>query len=231
MWACLLIALVINLAGGKLFPRLEQGLLVLHILGCLAIIIPMVCLADHKSNQEVFREFLNGGGFPTQGLSWFVGISGCVFSFAGGDSVVHVSDPLYMLQGVTAESFQMAEEISNAAVIIPRAIMLSVLINGILGFAMLIAVLFCMGNIEDILNSSTGYPFIEIFYQATGSTAGAVLMCTIILIIAIFGVIGILAVTSRQLWSFARDRAVPGWRLWIRVCLHSHIMSFNSSGY
>jgi amino acid transporter len=93
MWACLLIALTINLAGGKLLPRLEQGILVLHVLGCLAIIIPMVCLADYRSNQEVFLQFNNGGEFPTQGLSWFVGISGCAFSFAGGDATVHVSEP------------------------------------------------------------------------------------------------------------------------------------------
>lgn len=112
----------------------------------------------------------------------------------------------------------MAEEINNAAIVIPRAIMLSVLINGVLGFGMLIAVLFCVGNIDDALKSPTGYPFIEIFYQATESTAGTVLMCTILLIIGIFGVIGILAAASRQIWSFARDRAVPGWRLWIYVC-------------
>jgi hypothetical protein len=80
----------VNLKGGKFFPRLEKGLLVLHLLGFLGVLIPMVCLADHKSNEEVFKEFLNGGHSPTQGLSWFVGTSGCVFSFAGGDSVVHV---------------------------------------------------------------------------------------------------------------------------------------------
>lgn len=91
MWACLLVALAVNLAGGKLFPRLEQGILLLHILGCLAIVIPLVCLADHQTNKQVFKDFLNGGEFPTQGLSWFVGTSGCVFSFAGGDAVVHVS--------------------------------------------------------------------------------------------------------------------------------------------
>ncbi|KAJ5860478.1 amino acid/polyamine transporter I [Penicillium soppii] len=200
MWACLLVALAINLAGGKIFPRLEQGILVLHILGCLAIIMPLVCLADHRSNQEVFQEFLNSGEFPTQGLSWFVGVSGCAFSFAGGDAVVH-----------------MAEEIHNAAIVIPRAMMLSVLINGILGFGMLIAMLFSMGDIEVALNSPTGYPFMEIFYQSTHSTAGAVVMSTILITIGIFGVIGILAAASRQFWSFARDRAVPGWRLWVQV--------------
>ncbi|KAJ5158885.1 uncharacterized protein N7500_008536 [Penicillium coprophilum] len=95
MWACLLVALAVNLSGGKIFPRLEKGILVLHVLGCVSIILPLVCLADHKTNQQVFTEFLNGGEFPTQGLSWFVGISGCVFSFAGGDAVVHVRHTLY----------------------------------------------------------------------------------------------------------------------------------------
>lgn len=111
----------------------------------------------------------------------------------------------------------MAEEIRNAAVVLPRAIMLSVLINGILGFSMLIAVLFCMEDVEKALKSPTGYPFIEIFFQATKSVTGAVLMTTIILIITMFGVMGILAALSRQFWSFARDRAIPGWRLWVKV--------------
>lgn len=91
MWASILVGISVNLVGGKLFPRLEKGGLVLHVLGCVAIIITLVVLADHRSDQEVFREFLNGGEWPTQGLSWFVGISGCAFSFAGGDAVVHVS--------------------------------------------------------------------------------------------------------------------------------------------
>ncbi|KAJ5827392.1 hypothetical protein N7447_004155 [Penicillium robsamsonii] len=206
MWACLLVALAVNLSGGKIFPRLEKGILVLHVLGCVSIIIPLVCLADHKTNQQVFTEFLNGGEFPTQGLSWFVGISGCVFSFAGGDAVVH-----------------MAEEIHNAAIVVPRAIMFSVLINGILGFGMLIAVLFCSGDIQDALDGPTGYPYIEIFYQATGSTAGSVVMSTIILVIGICGVIGILAAASRQIWSFSRDRAVPGWRLWAQVSVSTQL--------
>lgn len=111
----------------------------------------------------------------------------------------------------------MAEEIRNAAVVLPRAIMLSVLINGILGFGMLIAVLFCLEDVEKALKSPTGYPFIEIFFQARKSVTGAVLMTTIVLIITMFGVMGILAALSRQFWSFARDRAIPGWRLWVKV--------------
>jgi amino acid transporter len=111
----------------------------------------------------------------------------------------------------------MAEEVKNASVAIPRAIMLSVLINGTLGFSMLIAVLFCLEDVDAALNSATGYPFMEIFYQATNSVSGALGMTSILLIIAICSVIGMLAATSRQFWSFARDRAVPGWRVWSKV--------------
>jgi amino acid transporter len=91
MRASIFVALLCNLIGGKFLPRLEGFLLFVHVLGFFGIIIPLTCMADHKSNHEVFLEFLNGGNFATQGLSWFVGISGCVFAFAGGDAAVHVS--------------------------------------------------------------------------------------------------------------------------------------------
>lgn len=120
----------------------------------------------------------------------------------------------------------MAEEIHNAAIVLPRAMMLCVLINGILGFGMLIALLFCMGDIQDALSTRTGYPFIEIFFHSTGSTVGAVLMSTIVLVISMFGVMGMLAAASRQFWSFSRDRAVPGWRVWSKVSQNIHSTNF-----
>ena len=82
-------------------------------------------------------------------------------------------------------------------------------INGILGFAMLIAILFCAGDVNAALKSPTGYPFIEIFQQATQSTGGATAMTAVIASMLIFGAIGILATASRMLWAFARDNGVP----------------------
>ncbi|KAL4786037.1 amino acid/polyamine transporter I [Aspergillus varians] len=200
MWAAVLLALGINLAGGKLLPRFETAILVIHLVGFFGILIPLTYMADHKTTHEVFLSFDNGGEFPTMGLSWFVGMTGCVFAFAGGDAAVH-----------------MAEEVRHASVAIPRAIMLSVLINGTLGFSMLIAVFYCMGDVDAALESPTGYPYMEIFYEATDSVSGALGMTSILLIIGICSVIGMLAATSRQFWSFARDRAVPGWRIWSKV--------------
>ncbi|CAI7578757.1 unnamed protein product [Penicillium manginii] len=199
-WAIAVFSLAINLVGGNLLPRLEVFILVLHILGFFAILIPLVTTADHGSGNEVFTEFLNLGGFPSQGLSFFVGMVGCIFAFAGGDAAVHMS-----------------EEIKNASTAVPTSIMLSVLINGSLGFGMLIAMLFCLGDIEAALDSPTGYPFMSIFLQATRSVAGTAIMGSIITTMGISTSVGMLATTSRQFWSFARDRGIPGWRLWSQV--------------
>lgn len=113
----------------------------------------------------------------------------------------------------------MSEEIKNASTAVPASIMLSVLINGSLGFGMLIAMLFCLGDIELALKSSTGYPFMSIFLQATGSIAGSAIMGSIITTMGISTSVGMLATTSRQFWSFARDRGIPGWRVWSEVKL------------
>jgi choline transport protein len=104
----------------------------------------------------------------------------------------------------------MSEEIVNAQVTVPRSILMSVIINGTLGFGMLLALLFCLGNLDDALDTPTGYPFIEIFQQATNSLVGSALMTSIIIALALCATVGIMASASRMLWAFARDKAVPG---------------------
>ena len=83
-------------------------------------------------------------------------------------------------------------------------------LNGVLGFAALMAILFCAGNIENALNTPTGFPFIEIFYQATNSAGGATAMVCVILALAFFATIALIATASRMTWAFARDNGLPG---------------------
>lgn len=92
-WAIAIFSVGINCVGGKLLPRFEGFILILHILGFFAILIPLTYMADHGTAKEVFTKFLNIGGFPSQGLSFFVGLVGCIFAFAGGDAAVHVGQP------------------------------------------------------------------------------------------------------------------------------------------
>lgn len=78
---------------------------------------------------------------------------------------------------------------------------------------MLIAILYCIGDIESALSTPTGFPFIEIFTYATRSTSGGTAVSA--LIIVMFGACAVstLASASRQLWAFSRDNAVPNARM------------------
>jgi choline transport protein len=93
----------------------------------------------------------------------------------------------------------------------------SIMLNGVMGFALLIALLFCLGDIDDALTSPTGFPFMEIFVQATDSTSAATGMTCVLLFMLIAAEIGVMATASRQLWSFARDNGVPGSKYISRV--------------
>lgn len=91
------------------------------------------------------------------------------------------------------------------------------LLNGVLGFAALVAILFCVGDIKKAEKTPTGYPFMEIFYQATNSTRGATAMVCVILALIFFATIGLIATASRMTWAFARDNGLPGSRWLAKV--------------
>lgn len=195
-WAVLAFAVTTNTIASTSLAKFEGLVLILHIEGFLAILIPLTYLARHASTQEVFTTFLNAGGWDTQTYSFFIGLVGPVYAFVGADSAVH-----------------MAEEIKNAVVVIPRAILFSVVINGTLGFSMLVAILFCLGDPlmvpTTVLQTPLGFPFIQVFLDATKSVSGTAIMASIVLVLGISSTVGLLASSSRMFWSSARDRGLP----------------------
>ena len=86
---------------------------------------------------------------------------------------------------------------------------MGVAVSGALGFLMVITLCFTLGDVNDIISTSTGYPFIQIFFNATQSYAATNVMTAIIIVVLICSVISTIATASRQLWSFARDGGVP----------------------
>lgn len=111
----------------------------------------------------------------------------------------------------------MSEEIQNAPTVVPWSILFSIVINGALALSMIIATLFVTVDLQSDLKSPTGYAFMDIFVQATGSLAGATVMACIITVMQLFANVGLLASCSRMTWSFARDRGLPGYRTLVKV--------------
>jgi choline transport protein len=74
---------------------------------------------------------------------------------------------------------------------------------------MLIAIVYCIGDISAALTTPTGFPFIEILTQASRSTTGGTALSACLVLMFCCASLTIVATASRQLWAFARDRAVP----------------------
>lgn len=106
----------------------------------------------------------------------------------------------------------MSEECKEPTVVIPRAMIATILVNGLLGFGMIIALLFCMGDVAKLFTapvSLAGYPFIQIYYNAVQSLPGTNAMVAVSLVIVIMAHFGLMAGCSRTTWAFARDRGLP----------------------
>lgn len=199
-YAVLAFSLFINTYLATLLPKIESAVLLLHVFGFFFVLIPLVYFGPHGDPSTVFTRFLNEGHWPTQGVSFFIGLTTSMIAFVGLDAAAH-----------------MAEEIEDAAIVIPRSMIASVAINGILGFSIIIAVLFCLGDQEAALKTPTNYPFIEIFTQAVQSKAGGSAMTAVIIWAMIFANVGLLATSSRMLWAFAREKGLPGHKYLARV--------------
>ncbi|KAJ8131747.1 hypothetical protein O1611_g1876 [Lasiodiplodia mahajangana] len=194
-WGVILLNFIINTSFNTAFAKLEGFAFIFHILGFFAVLLPLVVLSEHGTAKDVFDTFLNLGDWQTQGLSFSIGIAGTVFALLGGDGAMH-----------------MAEEIHNPGIVLPWSLLTTLIINGLLGFGMIIALLYCMGDIDAALAEDAHYPFMPILRNSLESTAGAAILTSLIVVMTFTAATGTLASTSRIYWAFARDRALPGWR-------------------
>lgn len=83
MFAALLVCMLVNSIGAKVLPKVEGLILILHVMGFFAVLIPLVYLAPHKDASYVFGTFANGSGWNSAGLTWFIGLMGTNLPFIG----------------------------------------------------------------------------------------------------------------------------------------------------
>lgn len=82
-YAMILVSVIFNTWLVRYLPKIEGLVLIIHVAGFFGVLIPLVYLAPHGSASDVFTTFTNGGEWPTQGLSFFVGIVTGVYAFLG----------------------------------------------------------------------------------------------------------------------------------------------------
>ena len=141
------------------------------------------------------------------GLSARIALPGPGFARIGPDSAVHMCNKPKRILSPFLQSTDLipAEETRDASRVLPLGMMSTLVLNGLTGWIMVITFCFCIGNVEDAVNSPTGQPYIQVFYNATNSHAGATVMSAIIVFMTLCAIITNLATVSRQTFAFARD--------------------------
>lgn len=187
-----------NLASGKsalIFERAWNRLTfigILHIAGVVVIIVVLSAMAPKHTAHFVFAEVTNTSGWSPTGVSWLVGILSTVYPFLGYDAACHL-----------------AEELPRPARNVPIAMVGSVIANGALGLGCCIVLLFSLGNLNDLLASPTGFPFMQLFLNATKNNVGATILILPVSLIAVAANAAGCTSTSRTYWALARDNGTP----------------------
>lgn len=108
----------------------------------------------------------------------------------------------------------MCEEVREPATQVPKAMVGTIVLNTCAGLLILIPLMFVTHDIPGLLALASGQPVPSIIKSAVGSSGGAFGLLVPLLVLAIICGIGCTTASSRCIWAFARDGAVPGSHLW-----------------
>lgn len=194
------LATAINLWGSHLLSRIARFILIWNVGSFLITMIVLLATNDNKQPASfVFQEFQNFSGWGSS-MAAIVGILQACFGMCCYDAPAH-----------------MTEEMKSASKEAPKAIIMSVALGAITGFAFLLTLCFCIGDINETASTSTGVPVIQIIYDSTGSKAGTCVLASMIAVIVIIAGNNLLAEGSRSIYAFARDHGLPFSNFFSRV--------------
>ena len=225
--AVAILAIMFNTVLAEQLPVLEGVALLLHMLGFFAIIIPLWVMGPRRNSYDTLLNFTNNGGWPSTSLSAMIGMSASPLSvLIGFDCSVHMGESLETIHELVTDQLP-AEEIRDASITLPKAMVWSVGPNALMAFLMGITLSFTVGSPDAIAMTPTNEPFIQIFFNATNSHGATNAMCATIIIMLMCNAVSEVATASRQIWSFARDGGLPcskwlatvtpGWNIPIRA--------------
>ncbi|KAJ5363109.1 hypothetical protein N7541_003953 [Penicillium brevicompactum] len=196
---CVFVLTLINVVGcrrEKFLPWMNNFVGIwffgLFFVFCFALLIS-VGTRDGLAFQPAtftFGEWINQTGWP-DGVVWFIGLVQAAYGLTAFDAVIHL-----------------VEEIPAPRQNAPKVIYLAVISGAISGFILMMVCLFCIQDINSVVNSASGLPFMELVQQTVGQTGGAVLMALFVTNGLGQG-ISIVTTASRLTWGFARDGGLP----------------------
>lgn len=178
----------------RALPRVATVTLWISLLSFLVILITIPAKADtHQNAKFVFATFINNTGWKSSGMAYIVGLINPNWVFACLDSATH-----------------MAEEVAQPERSIPIAIMGTVAIGFVTAWFYCMSMFFSLKDFQRLLDSPTGVPILELYHQALGTRAGAIVLGAFMVATGCGCLIAGHTWQARLCWSFARDRGIPG---------------------
>ncbi|KAF6824963.1 amino acid permease [Colletotrichum plurivorum] len=200
-WAVMLVCAAVNAFGSRYLDLINKVCIYWTGAAVFIILVTILVMAPSKRSAEfVFAHYDASESGWAPGWSFFIGLLQAAYTLTG--------------YGMVAA---MCEEVQNPEREVPRAIVLSVAAAGVTGVIYLIPILFVLPDVKMLLEVANSQPIGLLFKTVTGSAAGGFGLLFLILGIWIFAGIGALTAASRCTYAFARDGAIPGYKLWSRV--------------
>ncbi|EXJ93406.1 hypothetical protein A1O1_01798 [Capronia coronata CBS 617.96] len=180
---------VIAIGGNRIMSLLTSASLYWSLASFLVCLITTVAMHAGKPYEPasfVFGNFSNESGWSSAGTAFVIGWMLSTYNVPG-----------------------LLEEMERPQVEVPRAMVGAILTGFVTSFTFLVALLFCVTDMNEIVTSPTGVPVLVIFYQSTGSQAAAIALTCLIFVSIMFSEIGGILISGRTTWAFARDNGMP----------------------
>jgi amino acid transporter len=157
------------------------------------VIVGLALTKPLASGDFVFTQFYNGSGFGSNGSAFLLVILQSQYTLSGYDSAAHMS-----------------EETKNSQSGSPFGILVSVAANAISGLVFLVAISFMVTDFDrQILSENAMQPqMVQVFYDGVGP-AWTMVFLVFVMISIFFCGSALLLGSSRMVYAFARDGAMP----------------------
>lgn len=186
-------ATVFNIFFRPKVPFIEVVVLLAYIVMFIVLIAIFfgVNPPDHFDGH-LLVDIEDSSGWGSLAGACFVGISGPVITLIGSDSGVHL-----------------AEEVKDSSKTTPRAMLSVPLINYFLGILTLAAFILRIDNLEEVLDTPTYVPYIQVLWNILKSRSAVTVVISIMILFFVFGAFNSNVTTSRQLYALAREGGFP----------------------
>ncbi|KAA6415099.1 MAG: amino acid transporter [Lasallia pustulata] len=196
------LVVAINVLGSRLIPAFNKMILGLACTSLTATSITLLICSRHRYPPPsfVFGDHTNSSGWSSDGFAFVLAVANAVWAFLGTDCGAHL-----------------CEEIPNPGRNVPKVIMYPIAMGLVAAAPFAMSCMAAITDVTAVLQTASGLPLIEIYYQGTGSRVGATILMALFTFCFFGCAVAVGTTSSRTLWAVSRDGALPFSSIWMRV--------------